>query len=108
MREAPAVVDLVIAADSLVYIGDLELAFAAAAIALESGGMFALSLETWEGDGFRLGGSMRFAHARAYVERTAAAVVFRSTPRQRSVNPARERTRGARIGLRIRAPVSLR
>ena len=34
------------AADVLVYIGDLELAFVSTAIALESDGMLALSLET--------------------------------------------------------------
>jgi predicted TPR repeat methyltransferase len=66
--------NLILAADSLVYIGDLEPAFAAAAMALYSGGLVAFSLETWEGDGFRLGASMRFVHGRTYVEQTAAAV----------------------------------
>jgi predicted TPR repeat methyltransferase len=70
--------NLILAADSLVYMGDLEPAFAATAMALNSGGLIAFSLETWEGDGFRLSASMRFAHGRAYVEQTAAAVGLRA------------------------------
>jgi predicted TPR repeat methyltransferase len=73
-RQPPSAFNLIVAADSLVYIGDLEPAYAATAMALNSGGLIAFSLETWEGDGFRLGASMRFAHGRGYVEQTAAAV----------------------------------
>ena len=35
-------------------------------------GLFAFSLETFDGDGFRLA-TMRFAHSREYLERTAEA-----------------------------------
>jgi predicted TPR repeat methyltransferase len=76
-RQPQSAFDLILAADSLVYMGDLEPVFAATAMALNSGGLIAFSLESWESDGFRLGASMRFAHGRAYVERTAAAVGLR-------------------------------
>jgi predicted TPR repeat methyltransferase len=70
-REPPAVSDLIIAADALVYIGDLAPLFAAVARALTSDGLFAFSVETCEGDGFKLEPTMRFAHSRSYVETTA-------------------------------------
>jgi predicted TPR repeat methyltransferase len=69
--EPPAAFDLIVAADSLVYIGDLAPLFGAAAIALASGGLFAFSIETCEGDGFELEPTMRFAHSRSYVEAAA-------------------------------------
>jgi predicted TPR repeat methyltransferase len=69
--EPPAAFDLIVAADSLVYIGDLAPLFGAAAIALASGGLFAFSIETGEGDGFELEPTMRFAHSRSYVEAAA-------------------------------------
>jgi predicted TPR repeat methyltransferase len=69
--EPPGDFDLIIAADSLVYIGDLSPLFVAATAALAAGGLFASSLETFAGDGFKLGPTMRFAHGRAYIEATA-------------------------------------
>ena len=41
------------------------------ATALTADGLFAFSVETCEGDGFRLEPTMRFAHSRPYVETTA-------------------------------------
>ncbi len=76
-RRPPAEFDLVVAADFLVYFGDLEPVFLATMSALSPGGLFAFSVETCEGDGFRLGASVRFAHARDYLERTAVAVGLR-------------------------------
>ena len=72
MRQPPEAFDLLVAADSLVYLGDLAPLFAVAANALKADGLLAFSVETCEGDGFRLGASMRFAHARSYVEATAS------------------------------------
>ena len=69
--EPPGVFDLIVAADSLVYIGDLAPLFAAVATALAADGLFAFSVELFEGDGFKLEPTMRFAHARPYVETTA-------------------------------------
>jgi predicted TPR repeat methyltransferase len=71
MRERPGSFDLIVAADSLVYIGDLAPLFAAVGTALSADGLFAFSVETFEGDGFKLEPTMRFAHSRSYVEATA-------------------------------------
>jgi predicted TPR repeat methyltransferase len=70
-RQAQPAFDLVVAADSLVYIGDLAPLLAAVAAALTADGLFAFSLERFEGERFALGATMRFAHSRAYVEATA-------------------------------------
>jgi predicted TPR repeat methyltransferase len=63
--------DLIAAADALVYIGDLAPLFVAVGTALASDGLIAFSVETCEGDGFKLEPTMRFAHSRPYVEATA-------------------------------------
>jgi predicted TPR repeat methyltransferase len=72
-HQSPAAFDLIVAADTLVYIGDLATLFAAVAAALTPDGLIAFSVESREGDGFSLGASMRFAHSRAYVKATARA-----------------------------------
>jgi predicted TPR repeat methyltransferase len=69
--EPPGAFDLIVAADSLVYIGDLAALFGVAVTALASDGLFAFSIETCEGDGFELEATMRFAHSRSYVEAAA-------------------------------------
>jgi predicted TPR repeat methyltransferase len=74
--EPPSALDLILGADALVYIGDLAPLFAAAAAALAANGLFAFSVELFEGDRFRLEPTMRFAHSRAYVEATAHAAGF--------------------------------
>jgi predicted TPR repeat methyltransferase len=63
--------DLIVAADALVYIGDLAPLFAAVGAALTPDGLFAFSVEISEGDEFRLEPTMRFAHSRLYVETKA-------------------------------------
>jgi predicted TPR repeat methyltransferase len=93
-RRPRSAFNLILAADSLVYMGDLEPALAATAMALDSGGLIAFSLETWEGDGFRLGASMRFAHGPAYVEQTAAGVGVRPI-RTEEASTRRDRGRDA-------------
>jgi predicted TPR repeat methyltransferase len=70
-RPPRAAFDLIVAADVLAYIGELAPLFGAIATALASGGLFAFSAETCEGQSFALGESMRFAHSRAYLEATA-------------------------------------
>ena len=70
-RQPLATFDLVVAADSLVYIGDLAPLFAAVATALTTDALIAFSVESCGGEGFNLSASMRFAHSRAYVEATA-------------------------------------
>ena len=63
--------------DLFVYVGDLAPLFGAAASALTSDGLFAFSVESCDGGGFRLEPTMRFAHARPYVEATARALGLR-------------------------------
>jgi predicted TPR repeat methyltransferase len=63
--------DLIVAADVFAYIGDLGPIFEAVARALANGGWLAFSVETCEGEGYRLGPAMRFAHSDPYVRETA-------------------------------------
>lgn len=65
--------DLIIAADVLVYIGDLEPVFAAAARGLRTGGLFAATVERHMGAGFILGPTRRYAHSAAYLRACAIA-----------------------------------
>ena len=43
---------------------------------MSPGGLFAFTVETFAGEGYRLGETMRFAHAPAYVEASAAAAAL--------------------------------
>ena len=63
--------DLVIAADVLIYLGDLAPVFAAARAALRAGGHFAFTVEQGEGEGYQLRPTGRFAHAEPYLRRLA-------------------------------------
>jgi predicted TPR repeat methyltransferase len=73
-REPPGSSDLIVAADAIVYVGDLAPLFAAVARVLALDALFAFSVETCEGDGFKLEPTMRFAHSRSYVETTGREV----------------------------------
>jgi len=72
--------DLAVAADVLVYIGDLAPLFAGVRRVLRPGGLFAFSCEALddiEGDnGYAIRPSNRFAHAPDYVTATARAAGF--------------------------------
>ncbi|HZH27190.1 MAG TPA: methyltransferase [Azospirillaceae bacterium] len=63
--------DLVVAADVLVYVGDLVPCFTAAATALRPGGLFAFTVERGE-EAPVLGPGRRFRHGETYVRRSAA------------------------------------
>ena len=63
--------DLVVAADVVVYIGDLTSLFAAAAKSIRAGGLFAFSTELWSGGQYFLQPSGRFAHSPSYVRAVA-------------------------------------
>ncbi|CAO3406704.1 tetratricopeptide repeat protein [Azospirillum largimobile] len=79
MRRTPGGWDLLVAADVLVYIGDLVPVFAAAALALPPAGRFAATVERLpaeSGEEFALGATRRYAHAKAYVRRTAEEAGF--------------------------------
>jgi predicted TPR repeat methyltransferase len=72
-------VDLAVAADVLVYLGDLAPLFAAVARALKPDGLFAFSVERLEGDGdYRLTESRRYAHGADYLQSLAASQGFAS------------------------------
>jgi predicted TPR repeat methyltransferase len=62
VAKTPAGYDLLIAADTLVYLGDLDPVFAAAAIALQPGGTFLFTVEKAE-TGFELGPKRRWRHS---------------------------------------------
>lgn len=69
MRATPHRFDLVLTADVLVYIGNLDPVFAAAHQVLKPGGWFVLSVE--QGDDappFVLRKSARYGHAKSYIE----------------------------------------
>lgn len=59
--------DLIFAADSFIYFGDLGALFAAAAKALAPGGVFAFSVETTTKADYVLLPSARFAHSLDYI-----------------------------------------
>jgi predicted TPR repeat methyltransferase len=68
--------DLVLAADTLVYLGDLEPVFRAAAKALAPGGTFLFTVERKEDEGFELGPKRRWRHSETYLRGVAAEVGF--------------------------------
>jgi predicted TPR repeat methyltransferase len=76
-RQPPASVDLIIAADVLVYMGDLAPLLCQCAQALQPQGLIAFTLQSYENDmpleGYRLGEDQRFAHTHDYVMRTLQA-----------------------------------
>lgn len=66
--------DLLVAADVLVYLGDLQPLFRAVRKALRPGGLFAFSVEALEGEGdYALRSSGRYAHAADYLRTLARA-----------------------------------
>lgn len=70
------VADLVLAADVLVYLGDLAPVFAAAARALRPGGLFCFTAQRHDGPGTVLGEDLRYAHAGQDLRDLAAASGF--------------------------------
>jgi predicted TPR repeat methyltransferase len=73
---AAASADLIVAADALPYFGDLNRLFLAVARALALGGFFVFTAEACEGEGYRLGATLRFAHSRSYLSKGAAEAGF--------------------------------
>lgn len=66
-------VDLIVAADVVIYVGALEAMFTACASALRPGGILAFSVERSEREDYVLQPTLRYAHADAYIRRLAAA-----------------------------------
>lgn len=71
-----ATFDLVIAADALVYLSDLAPLFAELHRIIETGSLFAFSVEAHPGEGVVLGEKLRYAHADRYIEERLAAAGF--------------------------------
>jgi len=72
-----AAYDLVVAADVLVYLGDLEPVLAAVAQSLKPAGHFAFTVEkTTDTESYLLGPKQRYAHALVYVRERAQAAGF--------------------------------
>jgi predicted TPR repeat methyltransferase len=66
-----AAYDLIVSADVLVYFGDMTPVFAAVARALRPNGIFAFSVERFDGPDFILQASGRYAHSAAYLRAVA-------------------------------------
>jgi predicted TPR repeat methyltransferase len=63
--------DLAVAADVLIYIGDLSGVFHGVRGVLREGGLFAFSVEACEGQDFVLKATRRYAHSRTYLRKLA-------------------------------------
>ncbi len=64
--------DLILAADTLVYLGDLVPLMAGVASWLNKGGFFLFTVEAKEGEGFELGPKRRWRHSDPYLRAVAA------------------------------------
>lgn len=72
LRDAPGRYDLLVAADVLIYLGDLSPAFEAATAALRPGGRFIFSVEAGHSERFALNpASRRYAHSADYLRHLA-------------------------------------
>ena len=67
LKRRPEAFDLIVAADVLVYFGDLADVFRHCGLALRPGGLFAFSVEASDRDGFVLRPTRRYAHSLAYL-----------------------------------------
>jgi predicted TPR repeat methyltransferase len=68
--------DLLLAADTLVYLGDLSTVFRHAARRLSPGGVFLFTVERCDGEGFALGPKRRWRHSESYLRSQADAFGF--------------------------------
>jgi predicted TPR repeat methyltransferase len=93
----PQAYTLAIAADVLIYFGDLAPVFAAVASALKPGGLFAFTVEAGSGAPYSLTPSGRYVHDDAYVRAAAAAAGFEiarataETVRKEKLKPVQSR-----------------
>ena len=73
LAEAGPRYDLILAADTLVYLGDLRGVFNGVRARLAPEGYFLFTTEAKSGDGFELGPKRRWRHSDAYLRATAQA-----------------------------------
>jgi len=64
--------DLMLAADTMIYLGDLKPTFTGAAKRLDSGGVYIFAVESKEGEGWEQTAAHRFRHSESYVRAIAA------------------------------------
>ena len=64
--------DLILAADTLVYLGDLGPAFRGAGRGLRKGGFFLFTVEKGVGEGYEVGPKRRYRHSETYLRAEAA------------------------------------
>lgn len=76
LAEGRADYDLILAADTLVYLGDLQTTFSVVAQLLKPGGFFLFTVEKSAGPDFELGPKRRWRHSESYVRHIAAAQGF--------------------------------
>ena len=85
--------DLILAADTLVYLGDLAPVLAGAARRLAPQGYFLFTVEKNEGEAFELGPKRRWRHSEGYIRTEAAraglnlAGIVAASPRQEANQP---------------------
>lgn len=85
--------DLILAADTLVYLGDLTAVFENVRARLAPDGYFLFTTEAKAGEGFELGPKRRWRHSDAYLRATAqsaglsVAGLVAATPRQEANQP---------------------
>jgi len=68
--------DLLLAADTLVYLGDLTQIFAVVSQSLRAGGFFLFTVESKAGESFELGPKRRWRHSEPYLRHEAAHAGF--------------------------------
>src|SRR3954468_820823 len=85
--------DLILAADTLVYLGDLSAVFKGALNCLAPDGCFLFTVEKADGEGYELGPKRRWRHSEAYLRRLAEqsgfslAGLVAAAPRQEASQP---------------------
>ena len=72
MSTTPATYDVIVAVDVLIYFGELDELFRAAAHALRPGGLMAVTVEQDRGAGYVLRSTGRYAHSEDYLRGSAA------------------------------------
>jgi predicted TPR repeat methyltransferase len=69
--------DLILAADAMVYVSDLAPVLREVMRVLISGGLFAFTVETHDGEGVTIGKGLRYAHSAPYLRAQVAAAGFK-------------------------------
>lgn len=75
LQRAAHAYDLIVAADVLVYVGDLAPIMTAAKAALKPGGLLAFTVQAATTGDYRLGPDQRFSHGEAYIRSTLSGFV---------------------------------